>query len=122
MGGAAARDAKLELAEAIVRRYHGSEAARQSRQAFLSTFSERNEPDQMPVLTVSAGSVLPLDLLRLARPELSNNALRRLLVQRAVRIDGNVILKESRVALKGGAVLKIGPRAWWRVIVIGERQ
>jgi len=122
MGGAAARDAKLELAEAIVRRYHGSEAARQSRQAFLSTFSERNEPDQMPVLTVSTGSVLPLDLLRLARPELSNNALRRLLVQRAVRIDGNVILKESRVALKGGAVLKIGPRAWWRVIVIGERQ
>ncbi|MBC7597249.1 MAG: tyrosine--tRNA ligase [Kineosporiaceae bacterium] len=122
MGGAAARDAKLELAEAIVRRYHGSEAARQSRQAFLSTFSERNEPDQMPVLTVSTGSVLPLDLLRLARPELSNNALRRLLVQRAVRIDGNVILEESRVALKGGAVLKIGPRAWWRVIVIGERQ
>ncbi|MBC7595976.1 MAG: tyrosine--tRNA ligase, partial [Kineosporiaceae bacterium] len=120
MRGARARDAKLGLAEAIVRRYHDSETALRSRQAFISTFSEGKEPDQMPVITIQTSSVLPLDLVRLARPELSNNALRRLLVQRAVRIEGNVILEDSRVALEGGAVLRIGPRAWWRVCIVGE--
>ena len=120
MRGAAARDAKLELAELIVRRYHGNEVALRSRQAFISTFSEGNEPDQMPAITLPTGSVLPLDLVRLARPDLSNGALRRLLVQRAVRIEGNVILEDSRVALEGGAVLRIGPRAWWRVCIVGE--
>jgi len=118
--GATARDAKLELAEAIVRRYHGNEVASQSRQAFLSTFSEGNEPDEMPVITAPTSSVLPLDLVRLARPDLRNGALRRLLIQRAVRIDGNVILEDSRVALEGCAVLRIGPRAWWRIGVAGE--
>jgi len=113
--GAKARDAKLELAEQIVGRYHGSEAATRSREEFLSTFSDRNEPDQMPVITVSTRSVLPLDLVRLARPDLSNNALRRLLAQRAVRIDGNVILEGSTIVLEPGSVLRIGPRAWWRI-------
>jgi len=118
--GATARDAKLEVAESIVRRYHGNEVAIQSRQAFLSTFSEGNEPEHMAVITVPTGLVMPLDLVRLARPDLSNNALRRLLVQRAVRIDGNVIFEDRRVALEGGAVLRIGPRAWWRIGVAGE--
>ena len=118
--GATARDAKLEVAESIVRRYHGNEVASQSRQAFLSTFSEGNEPEHMAVITVPTGLVMPLDLVRLARPDLSNGALRRLLIQRAVRIDGNVIFEDSRVALEGGAVLRIGPRAWWRVCIVGE--
>ena len=121
MRGGRARDAKLELAEAIVRRYHGSKTALRSRQAFISTFSEGNEPDQMPVITVQTSSVLPLDLVRLARPGLSNGGMRRLLVQRAVRLNGNVILEESRILLEGGAVLRIGPRGWWRVRIIGER-
>ena len=115
MRGARARDAKLELAEAIVRRYHGSETALRSRQAFISTFSEGNEPDQMPVITVQTSSVLPLDLVRLARPDLRNGAMHRLLVQRAVRLNGNVILEASRILLEGGAVLRTGPRGWWRI-------
>ncbi len=114
--GANARDAKLELAEQIVCRYHGSEAAIRSRQAFLSTFSDRAEPDHMPVITVPTRQVLPLDLARLARPDLSNNALRRLLLQRAVRVNGNAVSEvDGKIVLEPGSVLKIGPRAWWRI-------
>lgn len=122
MRGAHARDAKLQLAEQIVCRYHGSEQATQSKQEFLSTFSDRNEPDQMSAITVATRSVLPLDLVRLAHPELSNSACRRLLSQRAVRINGNVILEEhGKTVLEPGSALKIGPRAWWR-ISIGEQE
>ncbi|MDT5014713.1 MAG: tyrosyl-tRNA synthetase [Mycobacterium sp.] len=116
MRGANARDAKLQLAEQIVCRYHGGEAAIRSREAFLSTFSDRNEPDHMPEITVSTHQVLPLDLVRLARPDLSNNALRRLLLQRAVRVNGNAITEvDGKIILEPGSVLKIGPRAWWRI-------
>jgi len=116
MRGANARDAKLELAETIVRRYHGREAASRSREAFLSTFSDRNEPDDMPAIIMPGRSVLPLDLLRLARPDLSNNALRRLLSQRAVRVNGNAVSgADGKIDIESGSVLKIGPRAWWRI-------
>ena len=62
--------------------------------------------------------MLPLDLLRLARPDLSNNALRRLLGQRAVRVNGNVVSEaDGNVVLEPGSVLKVGPRAWWRISI-----
>ncbi|WP_130177561.1 tyrosine--tRNA ligase [Cryobacterium sp. SO1] len=116
MRGANARDAKLQLAEQIVCRYHGREEAIRSREAFLSTFSDRNEPDQMPVLTLPTRSVRLLDLLCLARPDLSKNSLRRLVLQRAVRVNGNVMLEEGgKIVLEPGSVLKIGPRTWWRI-------
>ena len=118
MRGANARDAKLELAEAIVCRYHGSESAIRSRVAFLSTFSDRNEPDDMPAITAPGRSVLPLDLLRLARPDLSNNALRRLLDQRAVRVNGIAVSEaDGNVVLEPGSVLRVGPRVWWRISI-----
>lgn len=116
MCGATARDAKLRLAQEIVGRYHGSDMATRSRQAFLSTFSDRNEPDDMPLMTVPSLTLSPLELVRLARPNLSNSAIRRLLGQRAIRLDGSVVADEdSKVELKRGSVLRIGPRSWWRV-------
>ena len=110
MRGANARDAKLKLDEAIVRRCHGTAVAIRSRHAFLSTFSDRNAPEHMEMITVQARRQ-PLDLVRLARPDLSNNALRRRLIQRAIRVNGNVIVEDSRIAMEGGAVLRIGPRS-----------
>lgn len=116
MRGATARDAKLRLAQEIVSRYHGSDTAMRSRQAFRSTFSDRNEPNDMPLVTVPSLSLSPLELVRLARPDLSNSAIRRLLVQRAIRLDGSVVADgDSSVELKCGSVLRIGPRSWWRI-------
>ncbi|TCC36047.1 tyrosine--tRNA ligase [Kribbella speibonae] len=114
--GPAARDAKLRLAAAVVTRYHGAGIAKTELDAFRHTFSERSEPDDMPEVVVTGEVVTAFDLLRAARPNDSNSALRRLLQQGAVTIDGvRVDDPLAAVELDAGVVLKSGARTWHRI-------
>ena len=118
-GSSAARDVKLTLAEEVLRRYHGLDVAKHSRRDFVATFSQRQTPEDMPALVFTGASMMPLDLARLARPELSNSALRRLLTQGAIRVDGIVIRDEyAPIDLTSDAVLRMGPRSWWRLLAV----
>ena len=120
--GSGARDAKLALAQEVVRRYHGADIATRSRDEFIALFSQRQTPEDMPTLVSTGQSMMPLDLGRLVRPDLSNNALRRLLAQKAIRIDGVVIRDEhAPIDMAHDVVLRIGPRAWWRILAADER-
>lgn len=113
-GGSAARDAKLDLAETIVARYHGGNEAIRARRDFSSIFSERKLPEQMPDLAVSAERPTVLDLVALARPELTRSAARRLINEGGVRINGAQIREpHDAVAVKSGDVLQIGKRHWF---------
>jgi tyrosyl-tRNA synthetase len=115
--GSVARDAKLTLAQEVVRRYHGADIATRSRDEFIALFSQRQTPEEMPTLMSTGQSMMPLDLGRLVRPDLSNNALRRLLAQKAIRIDGVVIRDEhAPIDMAHDVVLKMGPRSWWRIL------
>ncbi|TCC27101.1 tyrosine--tRNA ligase [Kribbella speibonae] len=114
--GPAARDAKLRLAAAVVTRYHGAGIAKTELDAFRHTFSERSEPDDMPEVVVTGEVVTAFDLLRAARPNDSNSALRRLLQQGAVTINGvRVDDPLAAVELDAGVVLKSGARTWHRI-------
>lgn len=115
--GVAARDAKLLLAHALVRRYHGEQTADAEREWFLATFAERSVPGDIPQLTVAAA--LPvLDLVRLARPELGGNQARRLVGEGGVRLDEWVLDDpQASVEVADGAVLKVGRRHWFRLTV-----
>jgi tyrosyl-tRNA synthetase len=120
--GSGARDAKLALAQEVVRRYHGADIATRSRDEFIALFSQRQTPEDMPTLVSTGQSMMPLDLGRLVRPDLSNNALRRLLAQKAIRIDGVVIRDEhAPIDMAHNVVLRIGPRSWWRILAADER-
>jgi tyrosyl-tRNA synthetase len=46
------RDLKLELAETLVRMYHGAEAADKARSDFVHQFSERRAPTEMETFTI----------------------------------------------------------------------
>ena len=120
--GSGARDAKLALAQEVVRRYHGADIATRSRDEFIALFSQRQTPEDMPTLVSTGQSMMPLDLGRLVRPDLSNNALRQLLAQKAIRIDGVVIRDEhAPIDMAHNVVLRIGPRSWWRILAANER-
>jgi tyrosyl-tRNA synthetase len=120
--GSGARDAKLALAQEVVRRYHGADIATRSRDEFIALFSQRQTPEDMPTLVSTGQSMMPLDLGRLVRPDLSNNALRRLLAQKAIRIDGVVIRDEhAPIDMAHDVVLRMGPRSWWRILAADER-
>lgn len=114
--GPAARDAKLRLAAAVVTRYHGAGIAKTELDAFRHTFSERSEPDEMPEVVVTSEVTTAFDLLRAVRPNDSNSALRRLLQQGAVTINGvRTDDPAAAVELDSGVVLKSGARTWHRI-------
>ncbi|MBO0810495.1 MAG: tyrosine--tRNA ligase [Microlunatus sp.] len=113
-GGTAARDAKLDLAEAIVARYHGAAEAARARQEFVDVFSRGRLPDQVPVLVAPDPHPAVRDLVRLARPELTASAIRRLIVEGGVRINGAAVLDPYLcVELGSGDVLRTGRRHWF---------
>lgn len=113
-GGSDARDAKLDLAEAIVARYHGTTPASRARHDFLRVFSERNLPDEMPAVRVRADRPTILDLVALARPDLTRSALRRLIKEGGIRINGTQLRDpQHRVDVTAGDVLRAGKRRWF---------
>ena len=118
-GGAGARDAKLVLAEAVVARYHGPVAATESRSSFMRVFSDRSDPDEMSSLLVGE-RLSALALVRAARPDASNSAMRRLIEQGAVSLGGMRLGDPAGVvSVRTGDVLRIGRRSWHRLRVVG---
>ncbi|TWD82434.1 tyrosyl-tRNA synthetase [Kribbella amoyensis] len=116
VGGPAARDAKLQLAAAVVTRYHGAGAARAELDAFTRVFSERAEPEDIPAVVVSTASPTTLQLLQAARPDDSNSELRRLIRQGAVTIDGTKSTDpDEKPTLQPDTILRSGRRTWHRI-------
>ncbi|QNE21237.1 tyrosine--tRNA ligase [Kribbella qitaiheensis] len=115
-GGPPARDAKLRLASAVVTRYHGAGAARTEQDAFLNTFTHREEPTDIPEVPVGRTPASLIQLLRLARPADSNSELRRLIQQGAVSVGGaKKTDPEELVDLSTPATLRSGRRTWHRL-------
>lgn len=115
-GGHAARDAKLGLAEAITTRYHGPDVAAACREAFGRTFSDGDVPKDAPIVEAPGERVGVVDLVRAARPDLSASAVRRLVAQGAIRLDGVVLADaDAEVDAAAGAVLRTGRRQWARI-------
>jgi tyrosyl-tRNA synthetase len=115
-GGPPARDAKLRLASAVVTRYHGAGAARTELEAFTATFSKRENPPDIPEVTINAPSATLLDLLQAARPDNSRSELRRLISQGAVLVGGTKKTDpEERVDIADGTILRSGRRTWHRI-------
>lgn len=114
-GGVDARDAKLDLAEAIVARYHGAAAAGRVRREFLAVFSERHVPDNLPEIAVP-GCLSLLELVALARPELSRSAARRLIAEGGARLNGTQLRDPyEAIEVRTGEVLRTGKRCWFRL-------
>lgn len=117
-GGATARDAKLDLAEAIVSRHDGASAARRSREEFLRVFSAREQPHEMIPLGLSSTTMTALDLVTTARRELSRSEARRLLAGGGVELEGRRLPDpEELLTLSPSQVLRAGRRRWFRLEV-----
>jgi tyrosyl-tRNA synthetase len=121
------RDAKAELASAIVERYYDAEAAEEARAAFDRVFVEHELPREMPELRVpeaelSDGRLWIVKLLRMAGCASSNAEARRLVEQGGVRLGlpdslGAIQDPNADLRVSGGMVLNVGKRRFYRVVV-----
>ncbi|MGD9762452.1 MAG: tyrosine--tRNA ligase [Candidatus Binatia bacterium] len=114
-------DAKKALAELLVARFHDAEAAAAARRAFEARFQARHiDADTLEEIAVSAkeGRVWLPGLLKEANLVKSNSEARRLIAQRAVRVDGQTVEgEELPCASETALVLEVGKRRAIRVRV-----
>ncbi len=116
--GANPRDYKVRLAEEIITRFHSAEDASEARRRFEARFREGAMPEDMPELSLEAGSEgLPIaQVLKQARLTSSTSDAMRMLKQGAVRIDGERVTDRG-LRLTAGAchVFQVGKRRFARV-------
>jgi tyrosyl-tRNA synthetase len=123
------RDAKMRMAREIVAQFHGADAAQAAEDAFVRTFSKRElpVPEDVPERKLSfrealaaapagngSGVRLPWLLAHLDLAASVSEA-NRLVKQRAVEIDGEVV-QEPNAALRDGMLIRVGKHRFLRVV------
>lgn len=108
------KDAKLALAENMVRQFHGAEVAVAARAQFEQVFSQKQVPEDIQEVTITEGGMGLLDLLLHTNAVPTKNEARRLLKQNAITFEGSVVVDENWSLRKG--VLKIGKRRFLKLV------
>jgi tyrosyl-tRNA synthetase len=119
-GGRNPRDAKVALAQEIVARFHSQSAARDALARFEAQFREGALPEDMPEIALtSAGAGLPIaQLAKQAGVVESTSEALRLIAQRGLKIDGDVVADKGLVVAAGSVVVvQAGKRRFARVKV-----
>ncbi len=115
--------AKRDLAERVVRLYHGADAALAARAGFDRVFKEKDRPEDIPERELPEGAIkdgkvwLPRLLTETGLVS-SNGEARRVIEQGGVRIDDQVVTDpgaEFTPAALGGAVVQVGKRKFLRL-------
>lgn len=117
-GGKNPKEAKLFFAEALVRRYHGEKVAKQERARFEKMFSSGagGTGADLPNERIEYKEWNVIDLLRAHFGIESNAEARRLIVQRAVEIDGIAITDaHAIVSVKKNMVVRVGKKQIVRI-------
>ncbi len=98
------RDLKVDLAYEIVKIYHGEEKAKEAKNYFISTFSKKEMPDEMPEMKPENYDLL--SILIEAKLSISKSEARRVIDQGGVKVNQEVIKDYNFVVLSGSIVQK----------------
>src|SRR5262249_10751977 len=105
---------------ALVERYHGRRVAETERLWFEQTFSKREIPEDIPTVEVFETDTVLDVLQRCVSSKSSKGNLRRLLLQRAVRLNQEKVLtikdadKPAIGQILEGDTLRLGRRLFFR--------
>ena len=114
------RDAKVELAQEIVARFHSRQAAETALAEFESRFRDHAMPENMPEVTLHSGGkglALP-QVCKQAGLTASTSEAMRLIEQRGLKVDGEVVADKALVVAAGTtAVIQAGKRKFARVTI-----
>jgi tyrosyl-tRNA synthetase len=120
--GANPKEFKMRLARELVTMYHDEDAAIKAEEEFSSVFAKGGIPEDMPEAKAKKGEVL-IDLLVREKIVASKSEARRLIDQKAVSIDGELIDTHdfgfeglTPEALAKGVIVKVGKRKFVKVI------
>ena len=112
------RDAKIKLGKFIVTQYHSAEAAEKATQNFLNVFSSGGIPDDITEYTLTENPITLIKLVSLTQLTESNGETKRLATQKAISIDGTILLDpQATITVTDGQVLRVGKRRFVKLRV-----
>ncbi len=115
------RDTKARLAYEIVKLFYSEAAARAAEEEFNRVFRARQAPSAMPEVRVPPEGKNIVDLIYDAGLVASKSEARRLIKQRAVRLNGEVIEDPTLVLrIQEESVLKVGKRKFLKLVPARE--
>lgn len=120
-GGANPQSVKIKLAEEIVERFHGKEAAASAHKGAGNTLRAGEIPEDLPEVEVPTDgqAELPIGaILRLAKLVANSNAARDVLGRGAVYIDGQVCEASLKLAVGSEVVIQAGKKKIARVKLV----
>jgi tyrosyl-tRNA synthetase len=115
-------DAKMQLAQEVIAPFHGQEAARKAADSFQRVFRDRQAPEEVRVQKLAASVPMRIPALVFAcslAP--SRSEAERLVKQKAIEIDGEVIDDPSRVidlSKPREFLLRAGKKNFVRVVIV----
>jgi len=108
------RDLKLKLALEVTKAFLGEDAAKKGQEYFVSTFSKKETPDEMPELKPSVYDVSMV--LMEAKICKSKSEARQVIDQGGVKINENKVeAKDYSASVKSGDIIQKGSRFFVRV-------
>ena len=112
------KNAKEELATKIVTRFHSTNEAEGAKSEFQKVFAKHENPTDMPEIALPRGEVTILDLVSRSGAVSSGNEARRLILQKAVSVDGQTYeALDSKVTIgREALVLKVGKRRFIKIL------
>ncbi len=102
--GSNPRDIKIKLAREIVKIYHSGKEAEKAEEYFVKTFSKRETPEEMPEIKPSDYNIVAV--LVQGRLVSSNAEAKRVLKQKGVRVDGEVVEDPGHTVKKNSVIRK----------------
>ncbi|MEP9319923.1 tyrosine--tRNA ligase [Pseudomonas sp. LABIM340] len=119
--GANPRDIKIKLAEEIVARFHGEEAAASAHKSAGNRLKEGELPEDLPEVEVAAAEDLPIGAVLNKAGLVKNSAVARdLLSSGGVRVDGEAVDRSFVFRVGATHVLQAGKKAFARVSLVAE--
>lgn len=107
------RDVKMKLAREIVEIFHDPAAAESAEQNFVRVFQQHDLPEDMPQYSLKPGQSV-LDVLQDSGMIQSRSEGRRLISQKGVRLDGE-LLEDPNQPFPHPGVLQAGKRRFTRI-------
>ncbi|MFP3850940.1 tyrosine--tRNA ligase [Pseudomonas sp. W5-01] len=119
--GANPRDIKIKLAEEIVARFHGEEAAASAHRSAGNRMKDGELPEDLPEIDVAAVEDMPIAAVLNKAGLVKNAAVARdLLASGGVRIDGEVVDRGFVFRLGATHVCQAGKKAFGRITLRSE--
>jgi tyrosyl-tRNA synthetase len=114
--GANPRDIKIKLAEEIVARFHGEEAAASAHRSAGNRMKDGELPEDLPEIDLTAAEDMPIAAVLNKAGLVKNSAVARdLLASGGVRIDGQVVDRGFLFKLGATHVCQAGKKAFGRI-------